>query len=354
MRCDHAENSFGGLVVINPLEHPDWDALLATHPESGFFHGGAWARVLHRTYGHRPVYFCRIANGRLVELLAVMEVVSPWTGRRGVSLPFTDVCAVLRDTGQAGSRLHEAAVEFGVREGWKYLECRGGVPDWPGASPSVAFYGHNVELSGPPEQLFESFQGAVRRGVRKALDAGVKVEFSRHPESMQTFYQLHCLTRQRHGVPPQPRRFFESIASEVLAEGHGFVTTARFGAKPLAAAVYFHRHRRAIYKFGASDGTFQHMRPNNLVMWETIRRCAQEGFEGLHLGRTSVVNTGLRRFKLGFGAREERMEYCRYDLAGQTFVPITDRAEGWFNGLFRSLPLPWLRLAGRILYPHLS
>jgi hypothetical protein len=89
-------------------------------------------------------------------------------------------------------------------------------------------------------------------------------------------------------------------------------------------------------------------------MWEAIQWCTANGFASLHLGRTSLGNPGLRRFKLGFGAREERIEYLKYDFAKEKFVTDVDRVQGWFNHLFRCLPAPLLRLAGHMLYPHLS
>src|SRR6267378_7660562 len=82
----------GRLSIVNPIEYPDWDSLVAKHSDSSFFHTAAWARVLHETYGHTQWYFCRITEGGLEALLPVMEVSSRWTGRRGVSLPFTDFC----------------------------------------------------------------------------------------------------------------------------------------------------------------------------------------------------------------------------------------------------------------------
>ena len=126
------------------------------------------------------------------------------------------------------------------------------------------------------------------------------------------------------------------------------------GQRPVAAAVFFHHGRHALYKFGASDFSFQQLRPNNLLMWESIKRCAMQGQAQLHFGRTSLANEGLRRFKLGFGAHEERIEYRKFDFGKQTFVADTDRAEGWFNRMFRRMPLPLLRFAGKILYPHLA
>jgi hypothetical protein len=101
------------LVAINPLEYPEWDSLLADHPESCFFHGSAWARVLRQTYGHGPLYLCRISDGQLNGLLPIMEVSSPLTGRRGVSLPFSDFCPFLKTNDQDQKEMFDLALEHG-------------------------------------------------------------------------------------------------------------------------------------------------------------------------------------------------------------------------------------------------
>jgi hypothetical protein len=64
-------------------------------------------------------------------------------------------------------------------------------------------------------------------------------------------------------------------------------------------------------------------------LWECIKRFADKGFDTLDLGRTSLANEGLGRFKLGFGAREERIEYYKYDFVKQTFVTEIDHSAGW-------------------------
>jgi hypothetical protein len=298
-----------------------------------------------------------------------MEVCSPITGHRGVSLPFTDYCPPLARTEGALSEIYEQAMDWGRTNRWRYLECRGDSPFTPPpptldprpstldarpACPSLAFYGHVIDLACGSDALFKGLDATTRRGIRKAQDARLQVESSNHSHALQEYYTLHCQTRRRHGLPPQPARFFDSIARRVLEPGHGFVVTARLERRPVAAAVFFHHGRQALFKFGASDFAFQQLRPNNLVMWEAIRQLASDGFAALHLGRTSLANEGLRRFKLGFGAREHPITYYKYDFVEAGYVPDIDRTEGWFNRVFRHLPLPLLRLAGRLLYPHLS
>jgi hypothetical protein len=275
------------------------------------------------------------------------------TGRRGVSLPFTDFCGLLRARDGEGARLHDLAVKKGQQRKWRYLECKSDHQEWPGASPALVFYGHVIDLHRGQQSIANDFHAATRRNIRKAQGAGLRITFGNCLESMRTFYRLHNLTRRRKGLPPQGFKFFENIARHVLGRGHGFIVTAWLENRPAAAAVYFHLGRQAIFKFGASDYAFQHLRPNNLVMSEAIRRYAAEGFTRLHLGRTSLCNQGLRRYKLGFGAREEKIEHCRYDLRKRTFAAERQPKE-LLSPVLRYFPLPLLRLTGRMLYPHLS
>lgn len=344
----------GGSLTINPLDEGSWDALLGTHPRSSFFHTSSWARVLNDTYGHRPFYFCKLADGRLEGLLPVMEVSSPLTGTRGISLPFTDFCSPLSGSEGRDWDPYELAIQHGQNRGWRYLECRSQDGQWPGASASVSFYGHVIPLDHGSERLFKELKGPVRTSIRKAQASNLRIEFGTDIEAMTGFYLLHCLTRQRHGLPPQPFRFFENIVRHVLAKEHGMVVSTFLGAKRIAAAVFLHNRREAVFKFGASDYSFQRLRPNNLVVWEAIRHYAGNGYSVLHLGRTSLANEGLRRFKRGFGGGEELIEYYKYDLRKRSFVCGFDHSEGPAGGIFRWLTLPALRMVGRLLYPHLG
>jgi len=72
---------------------------------------------------------------------------------------------------------------------------------------------------------------------------------------MKDFYHLNTMTRREHGLPPQP------------------------------------------YKF------FQHLRANNLVMWEAIKWSCEKKFQSLSFGRTEPENKGLMQFKAGWGVK---------------------------------------------------
>ena len=346
----------GGFVIrrVDPLADPRWDAMRGTVPSDGFFHGSAWARVLHDTYGFAPAYFTLGEADQTCGLLPIMEVDSWLTGRRGIALPFTDECDPLVPDAESFRRVFAAALEHAKHRAWKYLECRGGMPWFGGAPPSTSFYGHRLDLAGDESARWNRVAGAMRRAVRKAEQNGLTIEFSRDLGAVKDFHRLLCGTRRRLGVPPQPFRFFQNIHRHILAQNGGWVALVRHGQVAIAGAIFFHFGRTAIYKYGASDGRFQHFRGNNLVMWEAIRRFAHEGFAELDFGRTSLTNEGLRRFKLGWGTKERLIHYFRCNVATGDFVPVRDQSSGWHSRVFRMLPIPLSRLIGLALYRHVA
>ena len=343
----------GAARRLNPLDHPNWDALLTSRPDFSFFHGMAWARVLADTYGFAPHYFFTGDADTPASVLPLMEADSWLTGRRGIALPFTDECAPLGADKTVFGKLFADAVAFGKSRGWKYIELRGGRKFFDAEIPaSVSFYGHSVDLTGGEKLLFEKMDGSVRRAVRKAEKDGVTVEVSQSLDAMKVFYKLQCLTRKRHGLPPQPFQFFVNIHRHILSQNLGMIAVASHAGRPIAASVYFYLGGRAIYKYGASDFAQQHLRGSNLVMWEAVKWLARNGAVNLDLGKSSVANEGLRRFKLNLGAQEKTVEYVKFDLREDRFVTETDGVEGWHNAVFRAMPVFMSRAAGGLLYRH--
>jgi hypothetical protein len=283
-----------------------------------------------------------------------MEVNSWLTGRRGVSLPFTDACEPLGESSALTERIVPAVMQHGRERGWRYLECRGGKQVFKAATASQCFFSHELSLFKDEEHLFARCESATRRAIRKAQKLGVTVEVSQSLEAVRLFYSLHCQTRKKHGVPPQPFDFFCNIHKHILSRNLGIVVLARHHQELVAAAVYFHFGAQAIYKYGASDESFQELRGNNLVMWEAIKWYARRGTKVLHLGRTSIANEGLRRFKLGWGSQECGLEYVRYDLRKSRFVTGKDESVGWYNRAFNLLPVGVLRTIGAVLYRHIA
>ncbi|MGA2401911.1 MAG: GNAT family N-acetyltransferase, partial [Syntrophobacteraceae bacterium] len=303
---------------------------------------------------YKPLYFTGREGAEVSALIPVMEVRSFLTGKRGVSMPFTDRCEPIVTEGGRFSSVFDEILHYGKKAGWKYLELRGGAKHLDGPVPYRTYMRHVLKIHDQEKQLFTGLKKGTKSNVRKAAVSGVRVTISDSETDLDQYYRLHCLTRKRHGTPPQPYSFFKAIHRNVISKGKGFTVLGTWQDRPVSGAVYLHSGRKAIYKFGASDLRYQHLRPANLVMWEAIRWFSKNGFDELCFGRTDLDNAGLIHFKGGWGAREEPLDYYRYDLKRSIFVKGLPEMSGLAERIFRGLPVPLLRLAGELLYRHMG
>lgn len=358
--------------ILDPTALPEWDSVLAGHPNATIFHTAAWASTLADTYGFRPQYLVQRQENQFAGLLALMRTGTRWTGHRYVSLPFTDTCPPLlpreriaeghslpQPESPAGGSLRQvapsepllsSALHLAESSASKSVELRDCGVWTKHLQPSVTFHGHIIPLLDSEEAQLQCCSSAMRRGLRKAECGPLRLKEGRELSDVEAYYSLHCRTRRRHGLPPQPFAFFRNIQRHVLQKGLGFVLLALDGDCPIAGAVFFGFGKHALYKFGASTETHLALRPNNLVLWNGIRRCAELGFSTLDLGRTSLDNEGLRRFKLGLGGEERMIQYVHQDVRSGCIVATPDRAQGLHNHIFRRLPGPVSRAVGALLY----
>lgn len=320
---------------------------------AGFFGTVEWARVLRDAYGFVP---CPVVGGAATGpvVLPLMEVRSWLTGRRGVAVPFSDCCEVPGlDESRCAALLDYLRAE-GRRRRWRYVELRCG-NDLPPALPaSERFLLHDLDLTPGGPALFDRLAGSVRTSIRKARRAGLEVDFSTTLASVREFHVLNGLTRRRHGLPPQPWVFFARLHEHVLAGGRGVVVTARQGGRVVAGALFCLHRGTVLFKYGASNRQFQALRGTHLLMWEAVERFARDGFTRLSLGRTSFGNPGLRRFKLGWGARESELRYVRYEFRREQFRAGAGPGPEAGYPFLRYLPPVFLRGMGTILYKHMA
>lgn len=340
------------ITVVDPAACADWDKHILSLPGCSFFHTSMWSEVLKESYRYRPVYFTEIEGGEIKSVLPVMSVESIITGKRGVSLPFSDYCEPLVEDLTSFNSLLSCALEFGRQEGWKYFELRGGRRFLNGTAQSGSFVGHEVDLSGGAGDVLAAMRDSNRRNIKKAEKEGVQVEITTAPQAIIEFCRLNCMTRKEHGLPPQPQSFFRIFYENVITHGGGFIAQAIFEDKVIASNVFTMFGKKAIYKYGASDRKFNHLRPNNIVMWKAIECCCEIGIECLGMGRTELDHEGLRQFKAGWNAREYEIEYYRYSFAEGKFKKGTFGVSGITQKFFRNLPSPILNAAGRLLYRH--
>ena len=341
------------IKIISPIDYPGWDELMLENEDVSFFHTSAWAAVLSKTYNYKPLYFTIFENDKLAALIPIMEIKSFITGKRGVSLPFTDECPVISDNKEHHRAVLEALIKYGKQAQWKYFELRKGSQYFPNQPFYSSYITHSLELSPGQKNILKNFRNSNKRNIKKAQKKGVTARVFSSMESVKAFYGLHCRTRKFHGLPAQPWRFFKYIYEHVIYSKRGLVVLASYQNRIISGAVYFHFGNKAIYKYGASDRAYLHLRPNNLVMWKAMIWYTENGFRYLSFGRTKPENYGLLQFKRGWGAREDVLHYYKYDHKDDCFIAKKANIKSSYN-FFKIMPLPLLKLTGNLIYRHVG
>jgi len=343
------------LEIINPASYPEWNDVVLSTPDYSIFHSTEWANVIHSTYKYQPLYFVYKDSEEINALIPSMIVNSFITGKRVVSLPFSDYCApLLINDKLVFEDLFNKILAYLKSKKFHSIEIRGGNNFFENVKASNSFYVHRLELNKSDEELFAGLNGSTRRNIKKAMRDGITVRIEDTIEAVNQFFDMNRITRRYHGLPPQPRSFFKNIFSEFISKKKGVVISALYNNKLIASSMFLQFGNKAIYKFGASDRKYQRVRANNIVMWEAIKYYNNIRCEVLNLGRTERGNEGLRRFKAGWGASEEIVNIYKYSFKKNNFIHSRSYIVGFHNHLFKKMPLIILKFIGRIMYKHIG
>jgi CelD/BcsL family acetyltransferase involved in cellulose biosynthesis len=349
--------SWGAIVaisIINPHTDRRWCSFIASHEEATIFHHPSWLHVIESTYGYSPVCLANTRGENLIGILPLLEIRSWLTGKRAVCLPFSDVCTPLGETPEAVEELLAYCAKAQMQHGWKYVDVRGPAP-YRSLVPLARFKTHVLSLQPESDRVFRTFKKTqIQQRITKSVRSGVTVDRRQDLEALKHFMRLNAVTRKKHGVPPQPDRFFLNLYDAVIAKGLGFVSIAMFEQKCIAASVFLSFNRCVIYKYSASDERFLSHRPNNLVVWDAIQWGCEHGYKLFDFGRTDVDNEGLLDYKRGWGTLESDLVYYRLSPAMSPApaprVGMIDR----MKPVLRRMPVPVLKMIGRFFYAHVG
>ena len=261
------------------LDDPRWCSFVAGSDRATPFHAPAWGRLLARTYGYSAFALAVTdVDGEVVAGNPFLEVRGISRRRRWISLPFTDECPLLARDAHSARELVDALGHAPKRFGAPGIEVRGPVDalGWGVAAGAVT---HELVLEADIERVRSRFKRSqVTRNIARAQREGVVVRRAADAQDLEAFYRLHTRTRQRQGVPVQPRRFFELLWSELAPSGSAFILLADVGGREaVAGALFLTGMGTTIYKFGASEVDSLPLRPNHLIFWTAIQDACARG-----------------------------------------------------------------------------
>ena len=346
------EKSAFDVYQVDPISDPRWAALVDSHPRASVFHSPKWLRALRTAYGYEPVAISTSApRSDLANGLVFCQINSWLTGRRLISLPFSDHCEPLIDR---SNDLDDILLHLERRvdqERWKHIEIRP-VSFEPGKNTKLdksdVYCFHRLDLRPSIEKLLrDCHKDSVQRKIRRAEREQLKYEEGRSEDLLQKFYRLLVMTRRRHRLPPQPLIWFQAL---IVAFGNDLKIRVASKRDVAVAAILTLSHKKSVvYKYGVTNAAFNNMGGTPLLLWKTIEDGKQAGLEELDLGRSDTDNPGLINFKEHWGAVGTSLSYWSYPHrtggAPAGSKKIAKR-------LVSMIPSLALEAAGKLLYKH--
>jgi Acetyltransferase (GNAT) domain len=344
---------------IDPTLDLRWTELVQNHPRASVFHTVGWLKALQRTYGYEPVaYTTSSPTGKLKNGLVFCRINSWLTGRRLVSLPFSDHCEPLCDSVQDMNfliRYLQTALEH---EEWKYVEIRpihmnfGRTDDGIDFLPAATHSLHILDLRPELSELFRSLdKDSVQRRIRRAERAGLVEKCGRSNSLLKEFYALFVTTRGRHRLPPIPYAWFRNL---VQYQGEALeIRLAYKDETPVAGILTLQFRDVVYYKYGCSEAQFNKFGAIPWLLWKAIAAAKSNGTMEFDMGRTEEGNAGLLTFKNHWVPQPKRLVYWKFP---DTSSLISE--DGWklrmAKRVFSRMPDRLLTIAGNLIYRHIG
>jgi hypothetical protein len=341
--------------TFDPLRDLRWSELVERHPSSSVFHTTAWLRALQRTYGYEPVVFTSSASKAALEDGIVFCQVRSWlTGRRLVSLPFSDHCEPLVQGIEAVAAISAHLDRLRNDGGWDYVELRpqtGRFCSIASATLSERFWFHLLDLRPGEDSLYAAcHKNAIQQQIHRADREGLTYDEGRSERLLRAFYRLLLVTRQRHQLPPQPLAWFRN-----LLDAFGIaikIRVAHRDGRPVAAILTIRHGDVMVFKYSASDARFHSLGGTQLLLWKTIQDARSMGCSTLDLGRSDISNHGLTTFKDRWGATRSEISYWRYTAKRSSPSSFRKFAADGVKQILGHAPEVCRVAAGRFLYRH--
>ena len=286
--------------------------------------------------------------------LVFCRVESWLTGRRLVSVPFSDHCEPLVNS-QIELDVLLLQMKGYVDAGrWKYAEIRPTAcqPDeHTGFRKSTTYSLHSLDLRKSTQDLFSNFhKDCVQRKVRRAEREKLHYEEGNSESLLRTFYDLLVLTRRRQHLPPQPFSWFQGLVSELGDSVK--IRVASKGDLPIASILTITHKQSMVYKYGSSDARFHKFGGMALLFWNAIEEAKNKGYEQFEMGRSDSANRGLITFKEHWGAVGSEIDYWTYPSPNR--VTSSNPSKAILRQFVRVVPDSILKITGELFYRHIG
>jgi lipid II:glycine glycyltransferase (peptidoglycan interpeptide bridge formation enzyme) len=222
---------------------------------------------------------------------------------------------------------------------------------------AVRYAFHQLDLTPNLETLYRNcHKSSTQRKIRRAEREGLVYREGSTDEFLDHFYQLLKLTRKRHRLPPQPRKWFANLMANF---GGDLKIRLAFKQDQAVASMLTIRYKDTmVYKYGCCDPRFNNLGCMHLLYWRTIQDAKDLGLRSFDLGRTDADQTGLITFKNRWGATQSMLTYLRYCASEDSTHFFDIQTTQWKSRATKLvcsvIPPSLLAKVGQVMYRHIG
>ncbi|MBD3235030.1 MAG: FemAB family PEP-CTERM system-associated protein [candidate division Zixibacteria bacterium] len=321
-----------------------WNQYVDNNPSATFAHRWEWSDILSNSFGIQPYYFIARKNSQVVGVLPTAFMKSILFGKYLISLPWLDYGGAIADDDHTAYELVHRAVNVARENGCEFLEMRAVRHQLPNLADKTDKREFRLDLSEGEEALWKSFNGKARNQVRKAEKAGLSVKFG-GAELLDDFYKVFAFNMRDLGTPVWPRELFSEIFRYFPNESE--IVIVQLEDKVIAGGLILHYKDYSTVPSASSYRKYLKLCPNNIMYWETIKRCIQRGSKVFDFGR-STEGAGTYKFKKQWLSEPEKQVW-QYKLIKTDSLPELNPNNPKFKlaiKIWRKMPLPVANFLG--------
>lgn len=334
------------VALLKPEEANSYDRFIAGRPDATPYHTRTWLAALERSFRYRIRILVAWANNRMVGALPLARVDPLLGGRRVVSLPFSHRVPPLADDAACIVALLDETARLAAAEGCGFAEVRSGLlPVVPkGWTPVADFVCTSMLLAGEPEAQMRKLRANTRQQLVQGLaHPGLRVAALADKRGIEMFAALMAATRRRKGSLTYPKVFYEELERRLIRNDLARLELAFAGARCIAGLVTMAYGEHAVYGYSAStdDREMLRLRPLNVLMWRGILWAQARGARHFDFGTSLPDQTGLVRFKEGWGATTDPLMYYVWHDSRRTGARVAQSGKlaNLASHVLRRLPL---------------
>jgi serine/alanine adding enzyme len=311
------------IEIVRQVDERRWREFVDNHPQSQIFHTSEMFQVFARAKGHRPSLWAAVrSNGQVLALLVPVQIViaggllSFFTTR---AVAYGSVLVDPSAAGQEALSLLLQAYSQGGSGRALFTELRN-LSDLGRVQAILRGNGfiyedhlnYLLDLQRDPETILQSFKKDLRHHIRRNLRReNVMIREVEDRSQVELFYGLLRKTYNMARMPLPDRSLFYAAFDYLIPRGMARFTLTCVDDTPAAGAVVL-IHKDVIYGwYNGMIRSFGRFRPNELLVWDTIKWAAERGYRVLDFGGAGKPDEkyGVRDFKAKF--RGQLVNYGR-------------------------------------------